>query len=205
MATSKPLQLSEFGQAALCVDEEMTQFETLVQEFSRLNIESDKGLDRAVTLIAEINDCRGRMEVGMQSLSKSLLEARQRNQAAEELVADRSQAVNARQQSVENMIARFRTLGERVKLVDVTAAELRKASDSPLEPEEKDQLRGQIPALDDQLAALLMDVSQLVEDARVANLQLLERNADSLKKSLSAARNKISLFIDRKLENPVVN
>ncbi len=185
---------SAFGQAALVLDQELTQFEKLTRELESLSIESDKGLNRALTLIAETHACRLRMQASMQAFSQTLQEVQKNNTIAEEVLAAKTGKVQERQQIAEQMMKKFQLLGETVKQVEATAAHLKKAvGDKEESAESKQELLNGLPELDTQLAVLVDETCKLVEEAHSANMQTLERNADALRKSLSAARNRLQL------------
>ena len=189
---------SRFSEAALELDRCLIRFEDLVREMEHLAIQSDKGMDGALTLLAEIAECRTQMESGMRALSRTLEEARVRNEKAEELLSVYSVQVEERQRQSEQMFARFRALGNMATEVDEVVKQLREKFNEELLDEARSILTDSILNLEAQLGVLTDEAKTLVEDARAANLQFLERNADAMRKSLAAARNRIKLLAKSK-------
>lgn len=189
---------SSFGRAAMALDSELVQFETYVQELAGLSLESDKGYERSLHLIQEIANTRGRLETSMRGLSTSLNEVRAQNEEAERVVAERTQLVQARKESVDKMQGRFAILGGVVRELNAAMARLKEQARLELSGEDKADIAIQLPGLEQQLDVLVDETRTLVEDARKTNLKSLEKEADSLWKSLTGARNKLKLIIERK-------
>ena len=68
MTKNKHSNVSEFGDAALALDREFLEMQRLARELDRLSNPSDKGMERAQTLLAEVEVCRGRLAVHMQTM-----------------------------------------------------------------------------------------------------------------------------------------
>lgn len=199
MSTTSSPNLSEFGQAAVSLDQELIQFETLTQELQRLSIASDKGLERGLAVVAEITQCRSRIEVGMKQLSSTLGQTQARHENAEKTVAQLSEVLEKRRQATESLFARFGALGEMVSQINTKVSELRQQNGEALSDSDKAEMLSHLPALDKQMDVLVSEAQKLLDEARQENMAFLERNVDALKKSLSSARNRIHLFIERQV------
>lgn len=197
MSTIKPKDLSAFGEAALALDAEFAEFERLAREIERLSIGSDKGLERGRTLLVEIDSCNERMALGMQGLSRTLDEARQRSEDAAKLVCERALEIQTRHREAEAMMERFKALGEMVKQINVAVTSLKNQNSADVTDEDRAVIESRMPDFNTQMGILVEEARKLMEDAREANMKDLERNADSLRQSLQSARHKLNLIADR--------
>ncbi len=66
-----------------------------------------------------------------------------------------------------------------------------------MKPEEKENLQSQLNQAMVPLTTLVEEAKNLVSDARTANMKNLERNADTLRKTLQAACNRLRLITGR--------
>jgi len=200
MGQNPTLTLSEFGQAAVTLDSALVEFEKLVGEFDRLVLQSDKGLERGLTLLDEISACRNRLEAGMQLLSQTLTQARTRNEQAEKIVAEKGMLLEGRRREAEQMFARFKTLGDAVVQINTSLIHLKDQAAAGMSDDDKAMLVNRFPEVGAQLEILIEQAKKLVEEAREAGLKTLERNADSLRQSLASAHNRIHLLVTRQAE-----
>jgi chromosome segregation ATPase len=196
--TTPGKSLSSFARAALALDAEFSKFARLSEELERLQVGSDRGLDRAQALLAELAECRERFGPASEELARSLEEARQRTAHAAEQVAGRESAVRDRQAHVEQLVGRYKTLGEMVARVQELAGALRKSGSAGLDQ----AVTSKLPELDAQLALLVEEARKLMQEAHAANMKALERNADSLRQSLQTVRNKFGMMAPKAPATP---
>ncbi|MFL5814980.1 MAG: hypothetical protein ACJ763_15500, partial [Bdellovibrionia bacterium] len=64
--------LSSFAEAALSLDKDFTELDTLSGQLERLDLNSDSGLERAKEILAKFGECGGRIGDGVQKLAKEL-------------------------------------------------------------------------------------------------------------------------------------
>jgi len=197
IVTNQPL--SEFGQAAVALDGEMRNFECLARELETLTIESDKGMDRGSELLTEIVDCRERLEVRMREMARALEQGRQRNEKAEQIIALRTQVWQQRRTEVEVLLERYKKLGDSVRVLNATVAQLRGPIVNVFTPEERENLQLHLNQATEPLAVLVEEAKNLLKEARSANMRSLERNAGSLCQTLQAARNRLNLISERRI------
>lgn len=204
-AATLPL-LSPFGESAVTLDVELSKFDSLSKELERLAVESDKGLERGITLVQEINSCRERIEVAMRTMAKALSEVQTRHQSLEALIAERSALVESRRQNADSLFSRFKMLGDMVEKINDKVAELR-TNAGEISEEDRQEIIARLPALDTQMGTLVEEARKLMEEAKGINMQFLERNVDALRKSLLAARNRIHLLVEKQFPTtqPVAN
>ena len=187
---------SVFGERALALDNDFCEFGRLASEMEGIDIQSDLGFDKARKLLAKLDTTGKRIGDGMVGLTTSLEEVRQRTEAAAQLVSERAAAVEKRQNDNDRMVERLHTLGNLVKQVTEAVAKLR-ASSADAIAAEPNELGNKLPEFSNQLGVLVDETKKLIEDAQAAKMTSLERNADSLRQTLQAARNRLNLFIER--------
>jgi len=197
--------LSEFGLAAVALDTEMTRFEGLGARLESLNFESDKGMNKASELLSEIAASRERLQRGMQEMARSLERARDRNNVAEQNIAERLKIWVERQAVVERLTARFKILGESVRHLNEMVTALKQAPQSASSDGEPVNLRVQLTNAMKPLATLVEEAKNLVQEARAANMQGLERNADTLRQTLQGIHNRLNLISERQDANPSIS
>jgi chromosome segregation ATPase len=184
--------LSPFGQYALTLDSDFIELERLSGQIERLDIESDAGMDRAKQLLAKFGETGQRIADGVQGLAKTLEETRGRAEKAAEFVASRAAKVQERQQENNRMMERFQALGERVRGVSASIAELKKPAGETMTDEGKAEVRMKLTDFESELGKLIDESQQLKQDAQAASMKTLERNADSLNQTLQSARRKLT-------------
>jgi len=194
MTNQLRMTLSPFGEAAVALDGEFLALEKVARELERLTIDSDKGLDRGKMLLQEADAFRERLTSRMQALASTLEEARSRNEQAAVTIAEKAGALKVRQQTSDLMLERYRALGELVKKAGEAIAQIRQTGTAELPPEQKALLMSKIPAFNDQLGILVEQARALMTDAHAANMKNLERNVDSLRQSIQAARHRLTVF-----------
>ncbi|MBI1860673.1 MAG: hypothetical protein HYR96_07125 [Deltaproteobacteria bacterium] len=189
--------LSPFAESALALDGELTQFEKLAAEMERLDLNSDKGMARAGTILTDINNCRTRLESTMNGVVTTLAEAQKRNTQGEATVARNTELFIARKRDADRLMEKLKTIGESVRGLNKTVGEVKITSVETLTPDERVTIVDQINESTNPLDHLVNETSNLVEEARSLNMRLLERNADTLRQSLQSAKNRLKLLVDR--------
>lgn len=196
MTKQKTTVLSEFGEAALALDKEFLQMERLARELERLSNPSDKGLERAETLLAEVDVCRQKMAANMQTMAKALDFVRQRAESAETLIAERAAMVQERRLEAESQLQRYRLLAEMVGQITAAIMPFQRLKGGNLSDDDRDALNSHLPQINEQLGLLVEESNKLMNDARKAQLKVLERNTDSLRQSLQVIRLRLSSLAD---------
>ncbi|MEW6057213.1 MAG: hypothetical protein AB1540_11420 [Bdellovibrionota bacterium] len=184
---------SLFVQAALALDSDFAELERLSGQLERLPIESDSGLEQARKALTRFSECGSRIGEGVKILAKELEDSRSRAERAAQIVSERAVAIQKRFEQTEQMLARFRSLGEMAGKINAAVVQLQKPTQSgELSAEEKALLAKHMPEIDSNLAILLDETRKLREDAGAVNMKALEREADSMAQSLQSVRQKLS-------------
>lgn len=185
---------SPFAQAALALDSYASELERISNEITNLNIESDNGFERARRLLEKSEGVGKNIGEGMQTLTVSLEDLRQRIENSAQRVTASAVVVEQRHQLTEQLMERLRGLGEMAGKVTVTIDGLRLPKSHVLSEEDKNFISQSIPAFSSQLGVLVDEAYRLKQDAASANMKNLERNSDSLRQTLQSARNHLNLL-----------
>jgi hypothetical protein len=188
---------SPFVKAAIALDAEFERFERLKGELDRLNLDSDRGYERGLAIMEELEACRERFGPASQELARAMEEARERTALAAQSIGQHEELLKARRERVEALLERYKQLGELVQRVTSAAAALKTPSLCEITPEDRAQLGARLPELDQQLDVLVEQSRILMDEARGAHLKVLERNADSLRQSLQSARHRFKQLAER--------
>jgi hypothetical protein len=186
--------VSEFGRVALSFDELLHRFERLVDRLEGQAVDSDKGHERAVKILADVDACRVQMEIKMRELVTALAEVRERNEKAVDKVATLSVRVQARSAGQQKLVERFRTLGQMAQRLQQAVSDLKASSSDALVAERSTVLKSHLPEVDGQLQVLIDEATTIAAAARSENMRSLEKDADAVGKSLRAARNRLHLM-----------
>lgn len=192
-----PKSQSEFARIALALDADFAAFERLARELDLLALKSDKGIERAETLLIQADKASQAIGKGMVDLGAALELSRSRTERAAQVISEKAEAVRERQEEVTTLVDRFRSLGGMVKSLTEAIPELKKPNGGELTQEESEILANSLPAFNEQVERLVDEARKLMDDAHAANLKILERNADSLRQSLQGAHHRLELFVKR--------
>lgn len=193
--TANDKNSTPFIKAAVALDAEFGRFESLALELDRLNLDSDRGFERGLGILEELERCRERFGPASQDLARTMEESRAKTAAAAELVGKREAEVRGRKEKVDVLLTRYKALGDLVQKVTTAAAQLKAPAAGTISAEDRAVLDARLPELDTQLESLVEQSRILMDDARNANLKVLERNADSLRQSLQSARHRFKQLV----------
>src|SRR5262249_1383121 len=153
MKTSDKVQ-TPFADAALTLDSELLKFENLEKELGRLAIESDKGFERGLELLKDVEKCHKHIESGMKGLVSELDNARQRNEKAAEEIAQRAILIQQRKLKSDELYQRFKTLGEMAEQINEAVLKLKGKEEEIQKPDAQALLANGLPQVDQQLGVL---------------------------------------------------
>lgn len=189
--TSK--NMTPFGEAAVALDQEFIELERLAEKLDRLSLQTDHGPRRTAEVIQEAVDSHSRLVKGMMGMATCLEELRVRSEKAMTTVAEKANALQAHQQEAERLSTRFQALGEMVREVSASVAQI-KPNPEQFSPEERLAFSAILTEFNEKMNVLVGEAAQLKEDARTANIKIIESSADSLRQTLESARRKLNLY-----------
>lgn len=181
---NQPKHASPITQAAARLGDDILEMQRLSAELSKVEVNSDSGLDRARALLKHFTECSQRIGEEMKALGGALDEGRQQVEAAVETVAARASAIQERQAEAEQMLSRFNTLSDMVRKVADAVAPLQGQGHSK-------EVAERLPEIRTNLDVLIEEARSIKSQAKAANMRTMESNADSLMHSLQGIQRKL--------------
>jgi hypothetical protein len=188
--STRPVDRSPLVDAVVRLDEELRRYEKLTTEVGRTKITSEKSLARAAKAIAEAAACHERFQECVGTLSQAMNDARQRQEASLLGLAEAARHIGERASEFQTLMARYASLGEGAKSLNVRAAEImtrQAAGDAPAD------VYAAVGALLEGLRSALDEANAVAAAAREGAFDQIARDADSLEQQLFAARNRLML------------
>jgi uncharacterized protein YukE len=179
----KTKEVSEFARAAMSLDSDFEQLESLGQQLEESELETEFGLNQAKKLLLHYGECGERIGAEIQLLAKALEEARMKAEAGATLVANRAVLIQKRHEEKEQMLSRFQSLGEMAK----------KVNDSVLQftNEGKISLTEHMPELQSSIDALIDESKKIRVEASQAKMKTLEKDAEAFSQMLQSVSKRL--------------
>ncbi len=201
-----PTSTSSLLAAATAFDAELARYEQLASSLLRVELNSAKSLDRAVSALEQVAASESELALRAQRLLESMAEARDEQQA-------RSVAVHHRATEVQGRKALFEKLAEGQALLGTSAAHIMTLSEELLRRYRAPNGNGNgagngagngqsvadaslaeaIGELIDRMQSLVGSAEDLVTAAKAAGFDDVTRHLDGIRQKLTAARNRLRL------------
>ncbi len=197
MSSIRLENLTPFGRLALKLDNDFSELSRLGSQIAKVDIESDSGLDHAIKILNLVAQHGKNIADGMQEFSKCLLEARERSEAAIQVVGERAQLVQQRRQKQDQLDQRLRQVEEEVKTVNASLAGFKRQGKNELSEEEKRQITADLERLQNPTLGFIESAQAIKAEAGRLKFKRVEREAQSMIDTLQATRRKINLVTRR--------
>jgi len=186
--------LSPLAQAALALDEQLQQFEQLAAAAERIDLDSQRNIERAARAVNDAAECQDRVARDIGALMEALNAARDRNQASADRLRARGETVQRRTDEAGELLKRFAALGGEAREVSaLVQATAKQAGPSAI---------AQLGAIEAELGRIAEAAAELSRDANAARMTDLGGQANSLRQQMQAASNKVGLLRQRLPEPP---
>ena len=183
--------LSPFGRLAVKLDGDFSELTHISGQLQRLEIDSDSGLKRAIKLLEQFARHGQNITEGVQEFSRSLQEARERSEAAAQIIAERAQLIQQRKQQHDQVREKLTQLEQKVKAANASLAGLKKHDKSEYSDEEKVQIRAQLERLGSHLVGFIEEAQTIKEEAGRSKFKEIQHDAQSLQEALQSSRRKL--------------
>lgn len=177
-------------EAAAALEAELKRFEEQASAAKKIPLDSEKNLARAARALQDSANAQERTADLVRALVGAINQARDQQQVNAEQLLARAEELKAQTEHLESLLARFKTLGADAKeiqqLVQVAS---QKGANKDLE--------GALSTLNEareKIDAIAATAANLAMDAKARGINDVEREADSLRQQLLAARNKLGLL-----------
>jgi hypothetical protein len=190
MASKNGESRATLTEAAAALEAELKRFEELSAAARKVPLDTEKNLGRAARALQETADSQERTATLVRALVEAINRARDHQQQTAEVLLARAEELKAQTEHLEAMLGRFKTLG-------VDAREIQGLVQSAGEKGAARDLEGALATLDqarEKIDAIAVRATELATDAKDKGISDVEREADSLRQQLLAARNKLGLL-----------
>jgi methyl-accepting chemotaxis protein len=177
-------------EAAAALEAELGRFEELSNAARKVPLDSEKNLGRAARALAETADSQERTAALVRALVEAINRARDHQQQTAEVLLARAEELKAQTENLEALLDRFKTLG-------ADAREIQALVQQASERGAARDIEGAVAILDQarqKIDAIAIRATDLASDAKEKGIGDVEREADSLRQQLLAARNKLGLL-----------
>jgi hypothetical protein len=168
------------GAAAAALEAELRHFEQLAELCARLELKSQKNLERAAQAAQDAAEAQGRVAQRVRGLVEEIARARERQEGQARQLEERAGQINARRESLEALLSRFAQLGNEAAEVN----ELLKQA-------------GQVGKAEERLGRVAEAAEQLLRDAEREGFEDAVRQAESVRQQSLSARNKLKLLREK--------
>ena len=170
--------------AARALSDDLSRFETLSTELSRLSINSEKSLQRARHSLEACSAHEAKLAESLRGFAQAMQDLQQTQQSCMEQTSAAAAHVAKRQQERSGLEERLVALGQKARDVSHPIGEpATKAS----------ELSGPLEQVEQRLAELITEVGAVSTLAEQQDWQDLTRETQALREQLQALRNRVLL------------
>jgi chromosome segregation ATPase len=169
------------GSAAAALEAELRRFEQLAELATRLELKSQKNLERAARAAQDAVEAQQRVSERVRALVEEIARARERQEEQAKQLGTRAEEIEARRQALEALLRRFAQLGDEAAEVNALLKE-----------------GGDIAEAEERLGRAADTAEELLRDAERDGFEDAVRQAESIRQQSLAARNKLKLLREKK-------
>jgi DNA repair exonuclease SbcCD ATPase subunit len=168
---------SPLVQSVLALDHQLAELERIGGKINSTDMTADVDVDFVQKLMTRFAECGRSISEEVSNLSTHLQQAQSRAESVAQVVSKQAELFKVRRDEQMEKLEQFRALGERVRVLTETTADLRD--------------RSTIPAFEAQLTVIIDELEKLRESARNSRMKALANNAQSLVQRLQAVLKKL--------------
>ncbi len=174
------------------LDEELARFDQLAQSARKIQLTSERNLEKAARAINDAAESQRRVTEHIALLIEAISNARTRHDAvAAELLTTRDD-VQARAERFEAQLGRFAALGKEAADISAQVRELGAIKDKP-----NAEIVALLTSVKERMTGVVAGAVALAAEADAESMEDLARQCDSLKQQVQSALNKVSLLRDK--------
>jgi len=169
------------GAAAAALEAELRRFEQVTDLAVRLELKSQKNLERAARAAQEATGAQTRVAEKVRALVEEIGRARQRQESQAAQLADRAREIQSRRAVLDALLARFAEVGNEAAEVNALL-----------------QKGGAVGEAEERLERVATSAEELLRDAERDGFEDAARQAESVYKQSLSARNRLKLLREKK-------
>jgi hypothetical protein len=168
------------GAAAAALEAELRRFEQLVELATRVELKSQKNLERALRAAQDAAEAQQRVNERVRTLVEEITRARERQEDQARQLGARAEQIQARRQVLEALLVRFARLGDDAAEVNSLLKE-----------------GGNVAQAEQRLGTVAEAAEEVLREAEREGFEDAVRQADSIRQQSLAARNKLKLLREK--------
>jgi hypothetical protein len=169
------------GAAAVALEAELRRFEQVAELAARLELKSQKNLERAARAAQDATEAQARVAERVRALVEEIGRARQRQESQAAQLEERARQIQSRRALLDALLARFASLGNEAAEVNALL-----------------QRGGAVDEAEQRLGRVAASAEELLRDAERDGFEDAVRQAESVHKQSLSARNKLKLLREKK-------
>ncbi|MES2803585.1 MAG: hypothetical protein V4654_13915 [Bdellovibrionota bacterium] len=191
----KASEQSILVKTVLSLDTHFQSLERLSARIGEAELKSEFDYSQIRRLMLAFAESAHSVSTEFVELLTTISEAKNRAEAAAQVVAAKADELKVRQDEEQSKAEAFRSLTEKVSLLNSEMKLLQRPAGETLSEEDKAVLTDQLSKLELQLRPLIEESLHLKKEARNSGLKALEQNVDALGQSLAAASHKLTSHV----------
>lgn len=185
---------SPLVKAVVALDNHLSDLNRLGTKIEAMELQSDFDFEQAQRHIDLFAKAGQSVSDEIVTMATALNDARAQAEAMAQMVSARAEILAARKLAVQAKMEELRVLGESVRTLTVSLAELKPATGVEVSPTDQAQMAIRLSDADSQIRPMIEKANALKKEAQEAKMKVLEQSADSLSQSLTAISRKLSAF-----------
>ena len=174
------------------LDEELARFDQLAQTARKVQLTSERNLQKAARAINDAAESQRRVAEHIQLLIEAISTARTRHDEVAAALLTTRDEVEARAERFEAQLGRFAALGKEAADISGLVRDLGNVKDRP-----NAEVVALLTSVRDCMTGVVSGATTLAAEADAEAMEDLARQCDSLKQQVQSALNKVSLLRDK--------
>lgn len=192
--TLKIKDASPLVKTVLALDTHIAELERISQKLEELPMKSDFDFQQARKLLALFAEHGEGVTSEVHQLAARLNETQVRAAAFSEKVAQRAAEIQSRDVDQQNKWAQFNALTEKVRQINVSVLSLKTPEGENEVEVDRQKIIATLVEMEKQLPPLIHEAQTLHREAREMKMKELEKNAESLARTLVNVREKVQFL-----------
>jgi chromosome segregation ATPase len=168
------------GAAAAALEAELRRFEQLAELATRVELKSQKNLERATRAANDAAQAQDRVSERVRTLVEEIARARERQEEQAKALRARAEEIQSRRQALEALLERFARLGTDASEVNALL-----------------QQGGGVGEAERRLGSVAEAAEEVLREAERERFEDAVRQAESIRQQSLAARNKLKLLREK--------
>jgi chromosome segregation ATPase len=174
------------------LDEELARFDQLAQSARKIQLTSERNLEKAARAINDAAESQRRVTEHIQLLIEAISTARTRHDEVAAALLTTRDDVQARAERFQAQLARFAALGKEAADISGQVRELGAVKDQP-----NAAIVALLTSVKERMGGVVSGAAALAVEADAEAMEDLARQCDSLKQQVQSALNKVTLLRDK--------